>query len=87
MSVTIETTDGKQVSLSEQCMQILVYPDQMYVMEILSVYLITSVSLIPPFLCLSLYKFRREDITWICLQFWLLAISFLAILNDSVPHL
>jgi len=33
-----------------------------------------------------LQNFRREDISWICLQFWLLAISFLAILNDSVPH-
>jgi len=34
-----------------------------------------------------LLNFRREDISWICLQFWLLAISFLAILNDSVPHI
>ncbi|KAF8961595.1 hypothetical protein BDZ97DRAFT_1759777 [Flammula alnicola] len=31
-------------------------------------------------------NFRREDVTWISLQFWLLAISFLAIVNDSVPH-
>ncbi|KAH9477056.1 hypothetical protein JR316_0010972 [Psilocybe cubensis] len=34
-----------------------------------------------------LANLRREDIAWICLQFWLLAISFLAILNDSVPHI
>ncbi|KAF9472835.1 hypothetical protein BDN70DRAFT_868024 [Pholiota conissans] len=34
-----------------------------------------------------LTNFKREDIAWICLQFWLLAISFLAILNDSVPHI
>ncbi|KJA15153.1 hypothetical protein HYPSUDRAFT_208137 [Hypholoma sublateritium FD-334 SS-4] len=33
-----------------------------------------------------LKNFIREDITWVCLQFWLVAISFLAILNDSVPH-
>ncbi|KDR74112.1 hypothetical protein GALMADRAFT_250902 [Galerina marginata CBS 339.88] len=34
-----------------------------------------------------LRNMRREDISWICLQFWLLAISFIAILNDSVPHI
>ncbi|PPQ64911.1 hypothetical protein CVT24_008251 [Panaeolus cyanescens] len=34
-----------------------------------------------------LLNLRREDIAWICLQFWLLAISFNAILNDSVPHI
>ncbi|KAF8175155.1 hypothetical protein BJ912DRAFT_931183 [Pholiota molesta] len=33
-----------------------------------------------------LHNFKREDITWVSLQFWLLAISFIAILNDSVPH-
>ncbi|KAF8870641.1 hypothetical protein CPB84DRAFT_1801795 [Gymnopilus junonius] len=63
LSVTVETAEGQEVSLSEQCLQILVYPSEI------------------------LLNFRREDITWICLQFWLLAISFLAILNDSVPHL
>ncbi|KAJ3514815.1 hypothetical protein NLJ89_g2147 [Agrocybe chaxingu] len=33
-----------------------------------------------------LINFKREDIAWICLQFWLFGISVLAILNDSVPH-
>lgn len=63
VGVTIETHNGEDVALSEQCMQDLVYPSQI------------------------LLNFRREDISWICLQFWLLAISFFAILNDSVPHI
>jgi len=33
-----------------------------------------------------LINFRREDISWLFLQFWLLATSFIAILNGSVPH-
>ncbi|KAF5314239.1 hypothetical protein D9619_011880 [Psilocybe cf. subviscida] len=33
-----------------------------------------------------LQNLRREDITWIVLQFWLLAISVLAVVYGSVPH-
>jgi hypothetical protein len=29
---------------------------------------------------------RREDITFVALQFWLFSISFIAILYDSIPH-
>ncbi|KAH6911883.1 hypothetical protein BKA70DRAFT_1397995 [Coprinopsis sp. MPI-PUGE-AT-0042] len=35
----------------------------------------------------SLNSSRREDIALICLQFWLFAISVIAVVNDSVPHL
>ncbi|KAF8154026.1 hypothetical protein B0H34DRAFT_720077 [Crassisporium funariophilum] len=63
IGVKVETEDGSSVTLSEQCIQILLHPSQI------------------------LLNFRREDIAWVCLQFWLLAISFLAIINDSVPHI
>lgn len=35
----------------------------------------------------TLNNARREDIALICLQFWLFAISVIAVVNDSVPHL
>jgi hypothetical protein len=34
-----------------------------------------------------LRNLKTEDLGWICLQFWLLAISVVAIVNDSVPHI
>ncbi|KAF4611421.1 hypothetical protein D9613_003786 [Agrocybe pediades] len=34
-----------------------------------------------------LQNMKREDISWICLQFYLLVISLFAILNGSVPHI
>jgi hypothetical protein len=30
---------------------------------------------------------EREDLTWVVLQFWLFAMTFLAIIWNSVPHL
>jgi len=34
----------------------------------------------------ELHNFRREDVTWIVLQFWLFAVSVIALVSDSVPH-
>ncbi|KAF5375349.1 hypothetical protein D9615_008029 [Tricholomella constricta] len=56
------TSESKTVSLSRQCTQTLVYPQQ-----------ITRNSM-------------REDLTFVLLQFWLFAISVIAIMYDSVPH-
>ncbi|KAF8662748.1 hypothetical protein AX16_001106 [Volvariella volvacea WC 439] len=34
-----------------------------------------------------LYNLWREDLTFIILQFWLFAISMIALMNDSAPHI
>jgi len=33
-----------------------------------------------------LTNFTNEEITWLCLQIWLVIVSFFVLLNDSVPH-
>ncbi|TFK37643.1 hypothetical protein BDQ12DRAFT_150777 [Crucibulum laeve] len=60
--VTLTTHGSPPITLSLQCTQTLVHPEQIF------------------------QNFRREDVTLILIQFWLLAISTLAIVNDSVPH-
>ncbi|RDB19618.1 hypothetical protein Hypma_013245 [Hypsizygus marmoreus] len=53
---------SRTVQLSQQCVQTLVYPEQI------------------------MHNSKREDLTFVLLQFWLLAISVIAIMHDSVPH-
>jgi len=56
------TSGSNEVSLSLQCTQILLYPEQI------------------------MRNSKREDITFILLQFWLFSISLMAIMTDSIPH-
>jgi len=80
INVRIETRDGSIVNLSEQCIEILLYPYQLYaripiVIPIIHIY------------ChIRLRNFKDEDITCLCLQIWLLGISFIVVLQGSVPH-
>ena len=38
-------------------------------------------------LCPSVENTKREDITFIAFQIWLLGMSLVALLNESIPHM
>jgi hypothetical protein len=81
MGVQIRTGNGSAVNLNEHCVQILLYPSQLYVHHLTIIPIIHIVGMY------RLHNFTDEDTTSLCLQIWLLGISFIVILYDSVPHM
>ncbi|PVF94842.1 hypothetical protein CPB86DRAFT_828315 [Serendipita vermifera] len=64
LPASMNTTTGEVgVVLSKQCVQMLVWPNQI------------------------IHNTKREDITFMGFQIWILGMSTVAILNESIPHI
>jgi hypothetical protein len=73
--------DGKNLTLSHNCLVALNWPVQTYVFPI---YVIIKVTCSRP---LRLRYTKREDIAFLAFQFWVLGMSLVALLNESIPHM
>lgn len=68
------------VTLSDQCVQMIIWPNQMCVINL------TFCSVFSHILFHSIHNTKREDATFLAFQVWVLGMSIVALLNESIPH-